>query len=203
MIIWGWRSRMKTLSEGMFFSPAAGRDVPYKLIEARRWFTLFFIPLIPLKVLGTYVECSQTGSTYDPKILNNPTNADFTDQLSAAVREVVVAVAQADGQITAEEQRLAIETIGRTVPGYNSTDFEQDLARSVDATLDARLLYLSGSLNERGKEQLLTAAATIMTADGSIDERDRKAVQDIGGKLTMTQAHVKGVIATAESHLHA
>jgi len=95
MIIWGWRSRMKTLSEGMFFSPAAGRDVPYKLIEARRWFTLFFIPLIPLKVLGTYVECSQTGSTYDPKILNNPTNADFTDQLSAAVREVVVAVAQA------------------------------------------------------------------------------------------------------------
>jgi len=42
-----------------------------------------------------------------------------------------------------------------------------------------------------------------MTADGSIDERDRKAVQDIGGKLTMTQAHVKGVIATAESHLHA
>jgi hypothetical protein len=27
----------------------------YRRKEARRWFTLFFIPLIPLKVLGEFV----------------------------------------------------------------------------------------------------------------------------------------------------
>lgn len=201
MLIWGWKSRMKTLGEGRFYSPAAGADAPYKLVEARRWFTLFFIPLIPLKVLGTYVECQVTGATYDPKILDNPTNAEFTDQLSAGVREIVAAVSMADEQITDEERRLAIEIVGRYVEGYGPADFDADLARAATAPMEDRLTYLAGALNERGKEQLLTAAAIVMTADGSIDERDRAAVRDIGEKLAMSPAHVRGVIDTAASSI--
>lgn len=199
MLIWGWRSRRKTLSEGTFFSPAAGRDAPYRLVQARRWFTLFFIPIIPLKVLGTFVECQLTKSVYDPRILENPTNAEFTDQLAGAIREVVCAVASADATVTAEERRLAVEIIGRYVTGYDEATFDADLARVDDAPLDERLAYLSSALSEPGKEQVLTAAATIMAADGSIDDRDRNAVRTIGEKLGMSQAHIRGVIDTAAS----
>jgi tellurite resistance protein len=199
MLIWGWRSRNKTLGEGTFFSPAAGRDAPYRLIEARRWFTLFFIPIIPLKVLGVFVECQITKTTYDPRILENPTNAEFTDQLAGAIREVVCAVATADATVTAEERRLAVEIVGRHVTGYDEATFDADLARVDDAPLDERLVYLSSALSESGKEQVLTAAATIMAADGSIDERDRDAVRHIGEKLGMSQAHIRGVIDTAAS----
>ncbi|HWM20346.1 MAG TPA: TerB family tellurite resistance protein [Ilumatobacteraceae bacterium] len=199
MLIWGWRSRRKTLSEGTFFSPAAGRDAPYRLVQARRWFTLFFIPIIPLKVLGTFVECQLTKATYDPRILENPTNAEFTDQLAGAVREVVCAVASADATVTTEERRLAVEIVGRYVTGYDEATFDADLAGVDDAPLDARLAYLSSALSESGKEQVLTAAATIMAADDSIDDRDRDAVRHIGEKLGMSQAHIRGVIDTAAS----
>jgi uncharacterized membrane protein YebE (DUF533 family) len=201
MLIWGWTARTKTLGEGVFYSPAAGQDAPYRLVEARRWFTFFFIPIIPLKVLGTFVECQVTQATYDPAILEGPTNADFMDQLTAGVREVVAAVAHADGTITAEERRLAIEIVGNYVAGYDDNAFEGDLARAADAPLDGRLAYLSGSLNEQGKERLLTAAAMLMTADGVIDDRDREAVRSIGEKLTMSPAHVRGVIDTAASSI--
>jgi tellurite resistance protein len=197
MLIWGWRSRNKTLSEGTFFSPAAGRDATYRLVEARRWFTLFFIPIIPLKVLGTFVECQVTKATYDPLILDNPTNADLIDQLAAGVREVVCAVVAADATVTVEERRLAIEIIGRHVAGYDEATLDADLARVDGAPLDERIAYLSSALSEPGKERLLMAAATVMAADGSIDDRDRDAVRTIGEKLGMSTAHIRGVIDTA------
>lgn len=201
MIIWGFKARTKTLGEGTFYSPSAGRDAQYKLLEARRWFTIFFIPLIPLKVLGTYVECQATGATYDPAILHNATNADFVDQLVGGVREVVAKVALADGQVSDRERQLAVEIIGQHVDGYDHASFDEDLTRSSGAPLDERLRYLAGTLSERGKEDVLTAAARMMTSDGTIDGRDRDAVQSIGEQLMMSPAHVRGVIETAASSI--
>jgi hypothetical protein len=197
MLIFGWKVRRKTLSEGVFYSPAAGKDAPYRLIQARKWFSLFFIPLIPLSIVGTYVECQLTKATYDPGILDRPTTADFLVQLAAAVREVVAAVALADGQVSEAERRLAVEVVRGYVPGYDAGAFDADLARSANSPLDDRLAYLSGSLNEHGKEQVLTAAATMMSSDGVTDDRDRAVVTSIGEKLTMSPAHVRGVIETA------
>ncbi|MEM9132090.1 MAG: TerB family tellurite resistance protein [Actinomycetota bacterium] len=197
LLIWGFRARTKMLSEGVFYSPAAGGDAPYKLLEAKRWFTFFFIPLIPLNTLGTFVECQATKATYDPKILDNPTNAQFTDQLSLGLREVVAAVAAADGAISEAEERLAVAIVGRQIQGYDVAAFRADVAQAGVAPLDQRLVYLAGALNAQGKESLLGAAATIMASDGAIDERDRAEVERIGSLLTMSPAHVKGIIATA------
>jgi tellurite resistance protein len=197
MLIFGWKVRRKTRDEGVFFSPAAGGDAPYRLIEARRWFSLFFIPLIPLAVIGTYVECQTTKATYDPAILSNPTTAEFRVQLAAAIREVVAAVALADGTVSDQERRLAVQVVRGYVPDYDSAAFADDLARAGQSPLDARLDYLATTLNEQGREQLLTAAATVMAADGVIDDRDREVVTSIGRRLTMSPAHVRGVIDTA------
>lgn len=199
MLIWGWKTRLKTLSEGVFYSPAAGQDAPYRLVEARKWFTLFFIPLIPLSVIGTFVECQLTKATYDPGILESPTTADFRVQLSAAVRESVAAVVLADGIVTEHERRLAIDVVRGYVPEYDGAMLAADLERATDAPLDARLAFLANSLNEHGKEQVLTATATVMTADGVIDDRDRAAVESIGTSLGMSPAHVRGVIDTASA----
>ena len=180
LLIWGFRARTKTLGEGVFYSPAEGGDAPYKLLEAKRWFTFFFIPIIPLNVLGTFVECQATKSTYDPQILNNPTNAEFTDQLSLGLREVVAAVAAADGAISEAEERLAVGIVGRQIPSYDVAAFRADVAQAGASPLDQRLTYLAGALNEQGKESLLGAAATIMASDGTIDERDKAEVERIG-----------------------
>lgn len=199
MLIWGWRTRFKTLSDGVFYSPAAGQDAPYRLVEARKWFTFFFIPMIPLSVIGTYVECQLTKATYDPAILDSPTTADFRIQLAAAIRESVAAVVLADGTVTPHERQLAMEVVRGYVPEYDAAMLEVDLVSAANAPLAARLAFLANALNEHGKEQVLTATATVMTADGVIDDRDRAAVESIGTSLGMSPAHVRGVIETASA----
>jgi len=32
-------------------------------VRLRQWFTLFFIPVLPLKLIGVYVECSSWGQS--------------------------------------------------------------------------------------------------------------------------------------------
>jgi hypothetical protein len=64
MLIWGWKPRSKRLAEAEFHCPGCGVDRHYHDKQARRWFTIFFIPFIPLKVLGEYVECQTCQKGY-------------------------------------------------------------------------------------------------------------------------------------------
>ena len=87
ILIWGWKSRLKTLAHGSFHCPHCQADRAYDHRQARRWFTFFWIPLIPLKVLGTFIECTTCKSGYDERVLTLPTNASLADNLSIALRE--------------------------------------------------------------------------------------------------------------------
>jgi hypothetical protein len=111
IVVWGFRVRRKTLSTGTFFSPATGKDGPYRLVQARRWFTFFWIPLIPLKVIGTYVECGESKKLYEPSVLDLPTNASLTEQLRAAAREVAAAIVSADGAVPVQARAVAVEVV--------------------------------------------------------------------------------------------
>jgi zinc-ribbon family len=57
MIIWGSRGITSSLAKGFFHCPRCDQQRSYDHKKVRRFFTLFFIPLIPLESLGEYVEC--------------------------------------------------------------------------------------------------------------------------------------------------
>lgn len=65
----GLTSRVKTVDAGEFFCPNEQGNRHYQHLEQRRWFTLFFIPLIPLGGRGAWVRCDGCGATYDPSVL--------------------------------------------------------------------------------------------------------------------------------------
>ena len=69
MIIWGWKTRLQRLGAGTFSCPACDASRTCEQVAARRWFTLFFIPLVPLQRLGSFVRCSTCASTFDPAVL--------------------------------------------------------------------------------------------------------------------------------------
>jgi len=201
MLIWGWRTRTKTLSSGIFFSPRAGCDAPYELVEARKWFTFFFIPLIPLSVLGTYVRCGLTGAEYDAKILEAPTNADVLGQLVLGTREMVATAANAGGFVSDNTRRLAVDAVRDHVAEYDDAQLEQDLRTAGQAPLADRLRYLSGTISDTGKERLLLSAAALITADGIPNPATDQAVRWMGEQLLLSPAHVHGIIAQATSQL--
>ena len=183
LLIWGFKALYKVLSEGTFYCPREGGDRAYRRKQARKWFTFFWIPVIPLDVLGEFIECSQCGSTYDQKVLTLPTAAAMTDNLTNAMRYAIVSMISADGVTDQAEKGAALEVMKRYSTTYTNEDLDRDLATLDHKTLDDQLVQVAGTLNEHGKEELLSACLSIAAADGSLHESEIVDVVRAGAAL--------------------
>ena len=65
----GLKTRNSTVDRGRFRCPNEGAERGYRHVRARRWFTLFFIPLIPLGTNGEWVRCEGCGAIYGPDVV--------------------------------------------------------------------------------------------------------------------------------------
>ena len=68
-VIAGLKTRISNIGSGRFHCPNEGADRPYGRRRARRWITLFFVPIIPLGRKGEWVQCRGCGVRYGPDVL--------------------------------------------------------------------------------------------------------------------------------------
>lgn len=202
LVIWGVRVRYKTLDSGTFSCPNEGGDRTYERKEARRWFSLFFIPLIPLNVLGDLVECQSCEHTYDPRVLTQPTTAQMMDDLANAMRRAVVAVATAGEATNDAVEAAALDVMQRySDTPYTERNFKDDLRSLRRSDVAAPFAKVADTLNTHGQEQLVSALLEVAVADGSINPNRLDAVREIATALGMSPAHIKGIVSTAEERL--
>lgn len=72
-ILFGTRGLTLTQQSGTFHCPHCGPQAPFSQKGVRRFFTLFFVPLIPLDQVSAFVECHRCRSQYDLNVLQwNP-----------------------------------------------------------------------------------------------------------------------------------
>ena len=83
IVIYGTRGITSRVGAGRFNCPRCGES-PYAHSVVRRWFTLFFIPLIPLNVAGDYVECQRCFGTYGARVLTYDPAAEAAPAPAAA-----------------------------------------------------------------------------------------------------------------------
>jgi hypothetical protein len=69
MIIFGTKAKFETISQGMFYCPHCQAQRSYSLKRGKKYFSLYFIPIIPMGDLGEFVECDACGITYAPAVL--------------------------------------------------------------------------------------------------------------------------------------
>src|SRR5512138_1598119 len=106
LIIFGTRGVTYGSEGGQFFCPSCGEKQSYLHKRVRRFFTLYFIPLIPLDLLGEYIECQSCTSTYKTTILDyNPEKAAAAEEaeFQKAMRRVLVLMMLADGVVEQSE----------------------------------------------------------------------------------------------------
>jgi zinc-ribbon family len=63
MIIFGFRSFVKTLAMLTMVCHRCSNPAAHRLVQRSRWFTLFFIPLIPVG-FSRFTTCTFCGATY-------------------------------------------------------------------------------------------------------------------------------------------
>ena len=78
-IIFGTRGIRSTIKEGQFACPQCASQQPYKHKKVTQFFTLYFIPLIPLGKKGDYIECQKCRNTFVERVLGNEQVVDVKE----------------------------------------------------------------------------------------------------------------------------
>lgn len=196
LLIFGITVRSRPMEAGKFHCPNEGGDRTYTLREMRRWFTVFFIPVLPLTILGDVVECDACNAQFDRATLRNPTSATMEHKIEVAARSLLGAVAAG---AAATEQPAVRELEGFLgTPAYCASDLVAH-ARIQNGPQRAEALTAAGGLlDPAGKESLLMAAARASVVEGRIADAHRNLLMEAGSALGMTPAHIEGVMVVAE-----
>lgn len=205
MIIFGTRGVTRTLQGGGFFCPMCGTSKHYRLRQVRKFFTLYFIPVIPLNTLGEYVECDGCKNTYNTRVLAYQPKqgaTDFEAEYFSAIKKVMIHMLLADG-IIEDSEVDAVRGIYENLTGQaideDALRFEIHSIEGANEDLSRVLLTLQGSLNDAGKALVIKAALAVALADGEFPDEERALILQIGKDLGMSSAQLRAILSSEES----
>lgn len=193
-LIMGMKVKLRAVGDGTFHCPRCGGDRHYRRMQARRWFTVFFVPVIPLKELGTLVQCDACGGQFAEDVLQAPTTADLNAALVTAMRATVLAFLTLGD--TPRAVAAAMEAVrGAGLPGYGDADLAWDRQTDAGARVQAAVAAVGPGLEPLGRERFLTAALRVPMADGALSAEATELGRRVGAWLGLTAANVEGVLA--------
>ncbi len=201
MIIFGTRGITSTVKQGQFCCPQCATDKNYKHKKVTRFFTLYFIPLIPLGSAGEYVECQSCKGTFVTRVLEyNPklSQNSFQSEYEKAMRHSMILMMLADGEIDDKELEIVLQIINKF--GHNDmtmtelTDYV-DKVQSEGEPVGTYLKKIAPSLNEHGKEVIIKCAVAVAGADGHFDDSEKLLIGEMAQAMEMSNSHLKGILA--------
>ncbi len=201
LIILGFQNFYRTLRKGVFYCRKCGGDRQYRQRAGRRFFTVFFIPIVPLNRGGAHVQCLTCKTRYVLDVLSLPTAAQMQAALPAGMRAAVVIMLSAGDPASLAARRAALAAVQSRGPaGYADADLDHDRGQPGQPGQAARaaLNLVARQLTPDAREWFLAQVIQVGLADGPLTEPERRAAQLIGADLGMTQAQAIGVITMAE-----
>ena len=170
LIIFGIRVFYRTIAQGTFHCRRCGGDRQYRHRVGRRWFTLFFIPVIPLNKVGEHVQCTTCRTSYVTDALSQPTTAQMQAALPAGMR---AAVRPCSDPVTRRARPHASgPSRPSSDPGCRATSeamLDDDLMQPFEAIRPA-LNQVGAQLTVQAREWYLADVIRIALADGPLTE---------------------------------
>jgi hypothetical protein len=196
MIIFGTRSMEKVRSTGVFDCPRCGPSRPYHHKSVNRWFTLYFIPVIPLGSIGTYVQCAQCGGTFGEEALSYNAESQRR-QFDTQLRGVLILVMLESGQTDPDEMRAirgAYQEITNRPLAEGELYNDVRLVREAGIRLGEYAQRVAQGLTFDGKVAVLRAAARVLTARGE-PRGDRESVlTQLAEAMQVSPQQLQGIL---------
>jgi len=201
MIIFGTTGISSTMEEGQFMCPQCATTENYKHKKVTKFFTLYFIPLIPLGRAGDYVECQTCQGTFISRILDydpNDQQNEFQSVYEKAMRHCMIMIMLADGEID-ENEMVAVQKVINKF-GHNDISMEElkayvEEVQTKPEPISTYLKKVTPSLNEHGKEIIIKCALAIAAADGNVDDSEIELINEMAKTMEMSTSHLNGIIA--------
>ncbi len=201
MIIFGTRGVKSTIKEGQFDCPQCEGQKRYRHRKVTKFFTLYFIPLIPLGSAGEYVECMTCKGTFVTKVLNykrSTGNDQFLSEYEKAMKHTMVLMMLADGIIDDNEMLMVQKIVNKF--GHNDVtlpelkDYVDEVQRNPE-DVSTYLKKVTPGLNEHGKEVIVKCAYAVAASDGHVDPTEIALIHKIAEVMEMSSSHLKGILA--------
>jgi len=142
----------------------------FNLKQVRNFFTLYFIPLIPLNVAGRYVECGSCGGTFSEETKSYDPEKERQEMHTRMLRVMIMA-ALADGEVD-EVERRAIKDQYQELTGFPvaaaTLETEIGLAKSSTGNLNSFVGGIAHNLSQHGKAMVVKLAFHTMSAAGDL-----------------------------------
>ena len=166
------------------------------LKQVRRYFTLYFIPIIPLDVAGRFVECQSCGGSFAEEVLSyDPEKARRETQTQ--MLRVMVMSALADGEVDAVEReevnKQFTEIAGRPPPAA-TLDEEIAWAATSGADLNSFVGAMSKNLTPHGKALVVKLAFHTMSASGTLRPGHQEQLSKLSDTLSIPQEQYMALI---------
>lgn len=156
----------------------------------RRWFTLFFIPLIPLDVVDRFYMCDRCGNAYNENIKSvlQRSEAEIAESqkqarkvYAEALTAAMVHMSMIDGDFADAEEREVRDAMEQ----FEELEWElEQVYKKVKAegNKDNQVFnYLNTARNELSSEALiniLAQAGVVLLADGSIEKEEEDLMKE-------------------------
>jgi len=198
LVIYGTTGLTSTADTGAFYCPNCGGQQHYEMRQVRRFFTLYFIPLIPLDVIGRFVRCGGCGSEYQESVLHFDPQAQqqaFFDDL----KRVMILMAIADGGIDPTEiaviQQNYQDLSGNAISEAEISQ-EAQLAISAGATVSGYAGQIADDLGDEGKAVVVQVAFAVASAGGNLPQGKQAQLQQLPAALGISQDYFKQIISS-------
>lgn len=197
MIIFGWRALKKVLATGEFFCPKCGCDTPYRHLALRRWFTLFFLPVIPLDRLGTAVECTRCRTAFTEAVLGTPTMQIMEYQLGLANRAAMAHLFSLARPASDDDAEAALGVL-RAAPGvrpdYGRAELDTDSRAFADLAVAVGYVRpLAQIMTVEGREAFVRRLILVVDALPHRTAEMDPAIDGVASALGLTHAHLAGI----------
>lgn len=202
MIVYGTRGLKSKVSTGSFYCPQCCQEKPQQWYKVRRWFTLYFIPLIPLTISGEYVECQTCLGTFDTDAVNHgPEHYDAADrafqaEFQKAMLTTMVLMMLADGKVLQSEIDIITVLFKQLTGGECPTGLVNDEVTRLEganASINDYLGSVSGRLNDGGKAMVFKSAVLVAQADGEVAKDEEQLLKQTYKALGLSRSEAKAI----------
>lgn len=191
-ILFGTRGLKHTVSDSPVLPNACPNCKDGDLVNKlyRRWFTLFFIPVIPLDVIDRFYQCSKCESAYNEKIKEvlHQAREDQEKQqheakriFSMALVSAMTHMAMIDGSVAQEEEREIMDMVN----AFKGMEDElRTLVQKImkEGNKDNQVFNILGSartqLSSEAVLNILAQAGVVLLADGKIEKEEAELMKD-------------------------
>lgn len=163
-------------------------------MAARRWFTFFWIPLIPMKEIGDYVQCDTCNGQFSTAVLDAPTTATLSGLLTNAAHALTLMMVKCADALHPDLVAHALSDLRSIVAGYDEATLHREVAQ-IDTTLAEQYVApLAAGLEVAGKERLMADLVRTGLTGGGLSSNQRHLIDRVGRGLDLTPAHITGIV---------